>query len=80
MAPAGPTPARFIGYVEVGNHVEQFEGKDKPAAPQVKLRFELNGPQHKNEFEKDTLAFAAQLGHNVFWCEMLGSWSFPMHN
>lgn len=53
IAPAGPTPARFIGYVEVGSHVEQFEGKDKPAAPQVKLRFELNGPAHKNEFEKD---------------------------
>lgn len=53
VVPAGPTPARFVGYVEVGSHVEQYEGKDKPAAPQVKLRFELNGPAHRNEFEKD---------------------------
>ena len=53
VTPAGPTPARFIGFVEVGDHVEQFDGKDKPSAPQVRLRFELNGPAHKNEFEKD---------------------------
>lgn len=53
LTPAGPTPMRFVSYIEIGNHVEQYEGKDKDPAPQVRLRFELNGEAHKNEFEKD---------------------------
>ena len=53
VTPAGLTPARFIGYVETGSHVEQFEGKDKAPARQVIISFELNGPDHGNSFEKD---------------------------
>ena len=39
----GKHPARFIEYVELGSHVEQYQGKDKPSAPQVRVTFELLG-------------------------------------
>lgn len=46
--PAGLTPARFIGYVEVGMRPQKpFQGKDKPDAEEVRLYFELNGPKHR---------------------------------
>lgn len=48
----GPAIARFVGYVELGNHVKQFEGKDKPTAPQVRLTFELFG-RHAEERTND---------------------------
>lgn len=49
---AGPAVARFVGYVEVGSHIKQFEGKDKPSAPQVWVTFELHG-RHVEKREKD---------------------------
>lgn len=52
--PAGYTTARFIGYVEVGKQKQRaFEGVEKPDAPMVRLTFELNGPKHITEYEKD---------------------------
>ena len=53
VTPEGLTPARFVGYVELGDQIEEFDGKAKDPAPQVRLTFELNGPAHKNSFEKD---------------------------
>lgn len=52
--PAGPTPARFIGYVEVGKRKQKpFQGKEKPDADEVRLYFELNGKKHLREIEVD---------------------------
>lgn len=46
--PAGLTPARFVGYVEVGVRAQKpYQGKDKPDAEEVRLYFELNGPKHR---------------------------------
>lgn len=54
VTPAGPTPARFIGYVELGKRKQRpYQGKEKPDAPMVRLTFELNGKKHRNSFEKD---------------------------
>ncbi|QIG68424.1 hypothetical protein EVB62_022 [Rhizobium phage RHph_TM33] len=38
---AGRTVGRFIEYIELGDHVTLYEGKPKPAAPQVRVTFEL---------------------------------------
>ncbi len=52
--PEGFTVARFVGYVEVGKQPQRaFEGVEKPDAPTVRLTFELNGPAHCTEYEKD---------------------------
>lgn len=52
VAPAGFTPARFVGYVEVGKQPQRaFEGVEKPDAAEVRLTFELNGPKHITEYE-----------------------------
>ena len=52
--PEGFTVARFVGYVEVGKQPQRaFEGVEKPDAPTVRLTFELNGPAHRTEYEKD---------------------------
>lgn len=53
IIPAGPTPARFIGYVEVGKHAQEFDGKAKSDALEAILTFELNGKKHQIEYEKD---------------------------
>ena len=53
VAPAGLTTARFIGYVETGNHPQEFEGKPKAPAREATLFFELNGKNHRREVEKD---------------------------
>lgn len=53
IIPAGPTPARFVGYVEVGKHPQEFDGKAKADALEVILTFELNGKKHHIEYEKD---------------------------
>lgn len=53
IIPAGPTPARFVGYVEVGKHAQEYEGKAKADALEVILTFELNGKKHHIEYEKD---------------------------
>lgn len=50
--PKGLTPARFIGYVEVGRRPQKpFQGKDKPPADEVRLYFELNGPKHRRDVD-----------------------------
>ena len=52
--PAGPTPARFIGYVEVGKRKQKpYQGKDKPDADEVRLYFEVNGKKHQREITVD---------------------------
>lgn len=52
--PAGFTTARFVGYVEVGKRKQKpYMGKDKPDCMEVRLYFELNGPQHCREIEVD---------------------------
>lgn len=48
--PAGPTPARFVGYVELGSRAQRpYQGKEKPDCDEVRLIFELNGSKHKKE-------------------------------
>lgn len=42
---AGKTIARFIEYIELGKHVELYEGKPKPPAEMVRVTFELLHPQ-----------------------------------
>ena len=45
--PEGLTPARFIGFVEVGLREQRaFKGKEKPPAREARFWFELNGPKH----------------------------------
>lgn len=52
LTPAGPTFARFIGYVEVGVRPQRpYLGKPKPDCAEVRLTFELNGPKHLREIE-----------------------------
>lgn len=54
VAPAGPTPARFVGYVETGLRPQRpYRGQEKPDAEEVRLYFELNGKAHKREVEGD---------------------------
>jgi hypothetical protein len=49
---AGPTPARFVGYVELGKRKQRaYQGKEKPDAEEVMLFFELNGKKHVREVE-----------------------------
>ncbi|SEN68400.1 hypothetical protein SAMN05216227_102057 [Pseudorhodobacter antarcticus] len=53
-APAGWTPARFVGYVEVGKRKQKpFQGKPKADCMEVRMYFELNGPKHRREIEVD---------------------------
>lgn len=40
---AGKTIGRFIEYIELGKHIELYEGKPKPAAEMVRVTFELLG-------------------------------------
>lgn len=47
---AGMAVCRFVQYIELGNHVKQFDGKDKPSSPQVRVGFELHG-RHVEEQE-----------------------------
>lgn len=54
VPPAGLTPARFVGYVEMGvRHQKPYQGKEKPDAEEVRLYFELNGPKHQREVDID---------------------------
>jgi len=49
---AGPCIARFIAYVEIGNHPQKaFQGKAKPPAPEAIIQFELLGKKHAKEIE-----------------------------
>lgn len=47
IPPAGPTPARFIGYIEVGKQPQEYQGEAKNPALEAIMFFELNGPKHK---------------------------------
>lgn len=52
ISPAGPTFARFVGYVEVGVRAQRpYQGVDKKPCAEVRLTFELNGPKHTREIE-----------------------------
>ena len=46
LAPAGPTLARLVGYVELGSHVDTYEGKPKAPCRKFRLSFALLGPKH----------------------------------
>lgn len=50
--PAGWTPARFVGYVEMGVQPGgKYQGKPKPDVDQVRLIFELLGEKHIRELD-----------------------------
>lgn len=50
----GRTIGRFIEYIELGKHIEMFEGKPKPPAELVRLTFELLHPDRNiKEIEVD---------------------------
>ncbi len=52
--PVGTARARFIGYVETGNHeVSVGAGKPRMVKPQVELIFELSGPKYEPEVGAD---------------------------
>lgn len=52
--PEGMTPARFVGYVELGKRGQRpYQGKDKPDADEVRLYFELNGTKHQRKVVVD---------------------------
>ena len=53
VPPAGPSMARFIGYVEVGKQPQEFEGKAKNPALEAYIMFELNSKKHIREVEID---------------------------
>jgi hypothetical protein len=54
VPPAGFTPARFIGYIELGKRKQRpYQGKEKPDAEEVRLEFELNGPKHQRKVVVD---------------------------
>lgn len=47
---AGPTTARFVGYVEIGSRAQRaYQGQEKPPADEVRLYFELLGKKHRKE-------------------------------
>lgn len=49
---AGPCIARFVSYVEIGNHPQKaFQGQAKPPAPEAIIQFELLGKKHAKEIE-----------------------------
>ena len=49
---AGPCLARFVSYVEIGNHPQKaYQGKPKPPAPEAIIQFELLGKKHAKEVE-----------------------------
>lgn len=47
----GKRSARLVEYVELGDHVEMYQGKPKPPAAQVRVVFELYGPNDIEEVE-----------------------------
>lgn len=51
IIPAGRTVGRFIEYIELGKHVEEYQGKPKPSAEQVRVTFEFTHPKHRHEIE-----------------------------
>lgn len=51
IPPAGPTPMRFIGYVETGKRPREYKGKEKTPALGCLLIFELNGKKHVREHD-----------------------------
>lgn len=53
LPPAGPTPARFIGYVEIGKQPQEYQGTAKAPALEAIMTFELNGPKHRRKVVVD---------------------------
>lgn len=53
VPPEGPTPARLIGYVEIGKRPQYYNGTAKQPALEALLVFELNGKKHLREIESD---------------------------
>lgn len=53
LPPAGPTPARFVGYVEIGKQPQEYNGEKKNPALEVIMYFELNGPKHRRKVTVD---------------------------
>lgn len=49
LLPTGRALVRPYMYIEVGNHIENFNGKPKPAAPHFHLGFKVVGGVGKNE-------------------------------
>lgn len=48
---AGRTVGRFIEYIELGKHIETYDGKPKPAAELVRVTFEFTMPDRIKEIE-----------------------------
>lgn len=51
VCPAGKTVGRFIEYIELGKHVELYEGKPKPAFEMVRVTFAVTSPKMIREVE-----------------------------
>lgn len=49
LLPVGNTAARLISYIELGKHPQEFGGKAKDPAPEIKLAFALYSPGYANE-------------------------------
>lgn len=49
--PEGKVSARFIGYVELGKQPQSHKGEAKPDAEEVRVTFELLGPNNIKEIE-----------------------------
>lgn len=56
VTPAGKTIARFVGYVEMGQRPQTYQGKPKPAAMLAYLFFELLGKNHQRTLEDGSTA------------------------
>jgi hypothetical protein len=49
--PAGQTVGRLVEYIELGKHVEIYEGKPKPAIEMVRITFEFTHPKNIKEID-----------------------------
>lgn len=50
---AGPATFRFIGYVEMGDRPEEYQGKPKTPTREVRLMFQVMSKRHIKTYEKD---------------------------
>lgn len=64
---AGRTVGRFIEYIELGKHVEMYEGKPKPPAEMVRVTFEFTLPDRVKEVEIDGVKkkIAERISYNM---------------
>ena len=49
LLPKGTAFAQLVEYIDLGNHVKEFAGVAKPAAPEFQLGFALTGKGYENE-------------------------------